>query len=39
MVFEQRDVIKEVNPTFQWGAYIFSQPEHILKVLGLDMLV
>ena len=39
MVFEQRDVIKEVNPTFQWGAVIVSQPEHILKVLGLDMLV
>lgn len=39
MVFEQRDVIKEVNPTFQWGAFIVSQPEHILKVLGLDMLV
>ena len=39
MVFEQRAVIKEVNPTFQWGAFIANQPEHILRVLGLDMLM
>lgn len=39
MVFEQRAVIKDVNPTFQWGAFIASQPEHILRVLGLDMLM
>lgn len=39
MVFEQRAVIKDVNPTFQWGAFIASQPDHILKALGLDMLM
>lgn len=39
MVFEQRDIIKEVNKDFNWGAFICNQPTHILKVLGLDMLV
>ena len=39
MVFEQRTVIKEVNPGFNWGAFIANQPEHILRVLGLDMLM
>ena len=39
MVFEQRDVIREVNPTFMWGSFIASQPTHILQVLGLDMLI
>ena len=39
MVFEQRAVIKEVNPGFNWGAFIANQPEHILRVLGLDMLM
>lgn len=39
MVFEQRAVIKDVNPTFNWGAFIASQPDHVLKVLGLDMLM
>ena len=39
MVFEQRDVIKDVNPNFNWGAFIASQPTHILRVLGLDMLI
>ena len=39
MVFEQRAIIKEVNPGFNWGAFIANQPEHILKVLGLDMLM
>lgn len=39
MVFEQRAVIKEVNPTFNWGAFIANQPDHILRTLGLDMLM
>ena len=39
MVFEQREVIREVNPNFQWGNFIMSQPTHILKALGLDMLI
>ena len=39
MVFEQRTIIKEVNPGFNWGAFIANQPEHILRVLGLDMLM
>ena len=39
MVFEQRAIIKEVNPGFNWGAFIANQPEHILRVLGLDMLM
>jgi len=39
MVFEQRAVIKEVNPNFNWGAFIANQPEHVLKTLGLDMLM
>ena len=39
MVFEQRAVIKEANPGFNWGAFIANQPEHILRVLGLDMLM
>ena len=39
MVFEQRDVIKQVNDKFNWGAFITNQPTHVLKVLGLDMLI
>lgn len=39
MVFEQRAVIKEVNPSFNWGAFIANQPDHVLRTLGLDMLM
>jgi hypothetical protein len=39
MVFEQRAVIKEVNPAFNWGAFIANQPDYILRTLGLDMLM
>ena len=39
MVFEQRAVIKEVDPGYQWGAMIANQPLHILKALGLDMMM
>ena len=39
MVFEQREVIKEVNPNFNWGAFIANQPTHILKALGLDFMM
>ena len=39
MVFEQRDVVKDIDPRFQWGAFIANQPTHILKALGLDMIV
>lgn len=39
LVFEQRDVIKQVNPNFNWGAYLFNQPTHILVALGLDMMI
>ena len=39
MVFEQRDVIKDIDPRFNWGAFIANQPTHILKALGLDMMM
>ena len=39
MVFEQRDVVKDIDPRFQWGAFIANQPTHILKALGLDMII
>ena len=39
MVFEQREVIKEVNREFNWGAFIANQPTHILKALGLDFMM
>lgn len=39
LVFEQREVIKEVRPEFNWGAFIFNQPTHVLKALGLDMMI
>ena len=39
LVFEQRDIIREVDPTFNWGAMIANQPMHILKALGLDMMM
>lgn len=39
MVFQQRDVIKEIDREFNWGAFICNQPNHILKVLGLDMMM
>lgn len=39
MVFDQRNVIKEVDPQFNWGAFIANQPEHILVALGLDFMM
>lgn len=39
MVFQQRDVVKKINPSFKWGAMIADQPEHILNVLGLEDLM
>ena len=39
MVFDQRNVIKEVDPGFNWGAFIANQPEHILVALGLDFMM
>lgn len=39
MVFEQRDLVKDIDPRFQWGAFIANQPTHILKALGLDMII
>lgn len=39
MVFEQRDIIKSINPNYNWGAKICEQPEHILSALGLDMVM
>lgn len=39
MVFEQREVIKEIDPSFNWGNFICRQPTHILKALGLDFMV
>ena len=39
LVFEQRELIKEIDPHFQWGAFVCNQPTHILKALGLDMIV
>lgn len=39
MVFEQRAIIKEVDKEFNWGALVANQPIHILKALGLDMMM
>lgn len=39
MVFEQRQIIREVDPEFQWGALVANQPLHVLKALGLDMMM
>ena len=39
LVFEQRQIIREVDPTYKWGAMIADQPMHILKALGLDMMM
>ena len=39
LVFEQRQIIREVDPSFNWGAMIANQPMHILKALGLDMMM
>lgn len=39
MVFEQREVIKEIDPQFNWGLFICKQPTHILVALGLDMML
>lgn len=39
MVFEQREVIKEINKEFNWGAFIANQPTHILIALGLDFMM
>lgn len=36
MVFQQRDIIKRINPSYNWGAMIVDQPEHILNLLGLE---
>lgn len=39
LVFEQRQIIREIDPSFNWGAMIANQPMHILKALGLDMMM
>ena len=39
LVFEQRAIVKEVDPSFNWGAMIANQPLHILKALGLDIMM
>lgn len=39
MVFEQRNIIRKVDPDFNWGQYICNQPLHILKALGLDIMM
>ena len=39
LVFEQRQIIREVDPSFNWGAMIANQPLHILKALGLDIMM
>ena len=39
MVFKQREVIKEVDPTFNWAYFICSQSNEVLKILGLDAML
>lgn len=39
LVFTQREVIKEVDPKFNWAYFICSQSNEVLKVLGLDALL
>lgn len=39
MVFEQREIIKELNTDFNWATFIANQPTHVLQVLGLDMMM
>lgn len=39
MVFEQKEIIKNLNPYFNWGGMICDQPPHILSILGLDILM
>lgn len=39
LVFTQREVIKEVDPNFNWAYFICSQSNEVLKILGLDALL
>ena len=39
VVFKQREVIKEVDPTFNWAYFICSQSNEVLKILGLDAML
>ena len=39
LVLEQRNIIKKVNPYFNWGKFIVDQPEHILDMLGFSELM
>lgn len=39
LVLEQRNVIKKVNPYFNWGSFIVEQPEHVLDTLGFSQLM
>ena len=36
LVFEQREVIKKVDPTFNWAYFICNQSNEVLKILGLS---
>ena len=35
LVFEQREVIKKVDPTFNWAYFLCSQSTEVLRILGL----
>jgi len=39
LVFTQREVIKEVDPNFNWAYFICSQSNEVLKILGFDALL
>ena len=35
LVFEQREVIKKVDPTFNWAYFLCNQSNEVLRILGL----
>ena len=39
LVFQQRDVIKKVDPTFNWAYFVCNQSNEVLKILGLDTML
>ena len=34
-----KEVIKEVDPTFNWAYFVCSQSNEVLKILGLDAML
>ena len=36
LVFEQREVIKKVDPTFNWAYFVCNQSNEVLRILGLS---